>query len=134
MPSNLIGCGNGRTVTAPRRTDGAGRDDVCRRAMTEINPTLTEFAELVAEEKAALLAGVDVEDDTSEAVLASARLHKARAAILAARPSDRKVMAMQMQWWLKERQEPLSRRPRHVGAHRRTARGHRTSRRLIGAR
>ena len=73
--------------------------------MSETSPTLTEFAELVAEEKAALLAVVDVEDDTSEAVLASARFHKARAAILAARPSDRKVMAMQMQWWLKERQD-----------------------------
>jgi uncharacterized membrane protein len=83
---------------------GAGLSIGCR-AMSETSPTLTEFAELVAEEKAALLAVVDVEDDTSEAVLASARFHKARAAILAARPSDRKVMAMQMQWWLKERQD-----------------------------
>jgi hypothetical protein len=33
--------------------------------MSETSPTLTEFAELVAEEKAALLAVVDVEDDTS---------------------------------------------------------------------
>jgi hypothetical protein len=60
--------------------------------VTETNPTMTEFAELVAEEKAALLAVIDVEDDTPKAARARARLHEARAAILAARPSDRKVM------------------------------------------
>jgi hypothetical protein len=75
------------------------------RAVTETNPTMTEFAELVAEEKAALLAVIDVADDTPEAAQARTRLHEARAAILAARPSDRKVMGMQMQWWLKERQD-----------------------------
>jgi hypothetical protein len=73
--------------------------------VTETNPTMTEFAELVTEEKAALLAVIDVEDDTPEAARARARLHEARAAILAARPSDRKIMGMQMQWWLKERQD-----------------------------
>jgi hypothetical protein len=63
------------------------------------NPTATEFAAMLSEHKAALS---DFLDETRDGVEAEERCSRAYDALLAARPSQPAVMAMQLRWLIRE--------------------------------
>ena len=63
------------------------------------NPTATEFVAMLSEHKAALS---NFLDGTRDAAEAEERCSKAYDALLAARPNDPAVMAMQLRWLLRE--------------------------------
>jgi hypothetical protein len=73
--------------------------------MTETNPTAAEFAAMLAEHDAALRAFDDLEDDDEQESRVRARFATAETAILTARPSDPAVLAAQLRWLNRERQE-----------------------------
>ena len=63
------------------------------------NPTATEFAAMLSEHNASLCNFLDATQDMPEA---EERCSKAYDALLAARPNDPAVMAMQLRWLLRE--------------------------------